>query len=425
MTIFKKFTALCLALLLLLPGTCPVQAAQNHPTALVRDLVNYYHYYQEDAALDYELILEQIRGQDSALADTWANILTFWNAINDRDSIYSNVLPDGLPEDDSLCIVVMGYQLQSNGSMRPELEARMEVALASARKYPNAYILCTGGGTASKNKNTTEAGQMAKWLRQHGIDSSRIIVEGDAMSTIQNAIYGCKLLYRDYPQVRSLAIITSDYHIYNSCLYFHTQAALDAYQSGIQPMRVVANATCQVNPDALWDLNTQVTGIGMLTGMDNVERMNQPWLTYLDYLQVTGITEYAMGSELDLQVTAVYSNGYSRDVTARCNYTGFDFGQSGSQNITVSYEEGLAQKAVSFDVYVIPPEGTRSPSKQEIFISAPEAVHPEQPQETVTNLKPALIFAGICLILLVILLWIKAKQAKKRRRRRRRPINLS
>ena len=424
MTLFRKLTALSLAVLLLLPVVLPAQASQSHPSDLARRLVNYYHYYQEDAALDCELILEQIRTQDPALADTWASILTFWNSINHRDAICSGVLPDGLPEDDSLCIVVMGYQLQSNGDMRPELEARMEVALASARKYPNAYILCTGGGTASKNKKATEAGRMAGWLRQQGIDDRRIIVEDDAMSTIQNAIYGCQLLYRDYPQVRSLAVITSDYHIYNSCLYFHTQAALEAYKAGIQPMQVVGNATCPVNPNALPDLDTQVTGIGMLTGMDDVERMPQPWLTYLDYLQVSGLTEYALGSELDLQVTAVYSNGYARDVTAKSKYSGFDFGQSGFQSVTVSYEEGLAQKAVTFDVYVVPPDVTPSPSKQETFTSAPEEVPPVQTQEAAPSLKIAVMIGGICLVLLAFLLHIKAKQAKKRRRRKKPTMHL-
>lgn len=422
MSIFKKMLALCLAILLFLPGVLPVQAAQN--TTLVRDLVNYYHYYQEDAALDYELTLEQIRAQDPALADTWANILSFWSHINNPDVICSNVLPDGLPEDDSLCIVVMGYQLESRGTMRPELEARMEVTLASALKYPNAYILCTGGGTASKNNAVTEAGQMAKWLRQRGIDSNRIIVEDNAMSTIQNAIYGCQLLYRDYPQVRSLAVVTSDYHIYNSCLYFHTRSALDAYEAGIQPMRVVGNATCQVNPDSLPNLDTQTEGIGMLAGMDDPERMSQPWLTYLNYLQVSGATEYALGAEPDLQVTAFYSNGYSRDVTARCNYTGFDFGKSGFQSITVSYEEGLAQKSVAFDVYIVPPDATPSPSKLETIVSAPEADPPEYASEVFPDLMLPLIIAGICLLLLVILLWIKARLARKHRRRSRKPMNL-
>lgn len=419
MIIFRKITALLLAVALLLPGIRPVRAVQEHPDALVRKLVNYYHYYQEDASLDYELILEQIRAQDPALADTWANILTFWTSLNSDMAFPFNVLPDGLPEDDSLCIVVMGYQLTSTGAMRSELEDRMEVTLASALKYPNAYILCTGGGTASKNSDVTEAGQMAKWLRRNGIDSSRIIVEDDAMSTIQNAIYGCKLLYRDYPQVRSLAVITSDYHIYRSCLYFHAQAALDAYDAGIEPMRVVANASCQINPNASRELDTQVEGIGTLAGLDDVEKMSQPWLTYLDYLQVSGATEYALGTELNLQVTAVYSNGYSRDVTARCYYTGFDFGQSGFQTVTVRYDEGRAQKAVSFEVYVHSSATALVPTEQMPISPAPEPPLPAVTEETAPGLSPALIIASVCLVLLVILLLLKAKQARKRRRRRR------
>ena len=424
MTIFRKLAALCLAVLLLLPIALPVRAAQEDPNTLVRKLINYYHYYQEDAALDYELILEQIRAQDPALADTWANILTFWADLNSDMVFHPNVLPDDLPEDDSLCIVVMGYYLESNGAMRRELEKRMEVALASALKYPNAYILCTGGGTASKKSSVTEAGQMAKWLIRNGIDSSRIIVEDNAMSTIQNAIYGCELLYRSYPQVRSLAVITSDYHIYRSCLYFHTQAALDAYDAGVTPMRVVANATCQINPDASPELDTQVEGVGMLTGQNKVEGMSQPWLTYLDRLQVSGATEYTLGDELDLQVTAVYSNGYSRDVTAQCNYTGFDFGQSGFQTVTVSYEEGLAQKAAAFDVYVVPPVSGSAPAAEDIPSPTLETPRPEVPQEADPDFGPALLITGVCVILLVVLLIMKAKQARKRRRRKQHPMKL-
>ena len=424
MTFIKKLIALCLVILLLLPCAIPVQAVQESTDALVRKLINYFHYYQADAALEYELILEQIRMQDPALADTWANILSFWYSLNNDMVFHSNVIPDGLPEDDSLCIVVMGYYLKPEGGIRPELEDRLEVTLASALKYPNAYILCTGGGTASKNGNVTEAGQMAKWLIRKGIDSSRVIVEDNALSTIQNAIYGSKLLYQYYPQVRSLAIITSDYHILRSCLYFHTQAALDAYNAGIQPMRVVANATCQINPDAPPELNKQVEGIGMLSGADDVERMKQPWLTYLDHIQISGDTEYALGAELNLQVTAVYSNGYSRDVTSRCNYTGFDFGQSGLQSITVTYEEGMALKSATFDVYVIPPDGTPAPPDLKPTVPALETDDPEIPPESASTEKTALIIAGICLILLILLLWIKARHNRKRRRRKKPTMSL-
>lgn len=270
MTIIKRSTAFALALALLFSLGVTAQAAEESTDELVRKLINYFQYYQGDAALDHELILTEIEQQDPALAQTWENILEFWTALNEDMEFHPDVLPDGLPEDDSLCIVVMGYYLESDGGMRDELYDRLKVTLKSAQKYPNAYILCTGGGTASEDDHVTEAGQMAKWLIRQGIDSERIIVEDNALSTIQNATYGCKLLYRDYPQVKSIAVITSDYHIYRSCLYFHVQAALDACEAGTEPMKVVSNATCRINPDASKDLETQVEGVGMLTGLDDV-----------------------------------------------------------------------------------------------------------------------------------------------------------
>ena len=421
MTIFKKFTALFLVLILLLPTALPVQAATS-TDALVRKLVSYFQYYQADALLDYELILAEIDQHDPGLADTWRRILPFWISLNDDMEFHSNVLPDGLPEDDSLCIVVMGYYLKSNGGMRDELYDRLEVTLASARKYPNAYIMCTGGGTAADNSKLTEAGQMAKWLVKQGIDSSRIIIEDKALSTIQNAIYGCKLLYWNYPQVRNIAVITSDYHIYRSCLYFQTQASLAAYAEGFEPMQVVSNATCRINPRADRDLETQIEGVGMLTELD-FEDLSKPKLSKLDHIKVSGATEYAFGSDISLRVTAVYSSGYSRDVTGLATLSGFDFAKSGFQTITANYQEGTVQKSADFDVYVIPPatepeSATETPTEQtEPQLSKSNTESPKN------DLLPALIFAGVCLILLVVLLVIKAKQ--KRRRRPRPTIDLS
>lgn len=83
--------------------------------------------------------------------------------------MYNDVLPDGLPDTDELCIVVLGFQLNPDGSMRDELINRLNVALRSAEKYPNAYIVCTGGGTASGNASATEAGEMATLIPVHSI----------------------------------------------------------------------------------------------------------------------------------------------------------------------------------------------------------------------------------------------------------------
>ena len=59
--------------------------------------------------------------------------------------------------------------------------------LASAQKYPNAYVAVTGGGTAKNNPNATEADQMAAWMIANGLDENRLIVENKSKSTVQNA----------------------------------------------------------------------------------------------------------------------------------------------------------------------------------------------------------------------------------------------
>lgn len=417
MTIFKKLTALVLALLLL-PIGLNAYAAETSTNELVRQLINYYHHYQEESKLDCGLILEQIEAQDPELAAAWVNILDFWHGVNSDMEFHSGVLPDGLPEDDSLCIVVMGYQLQSDGGMREELTQRMKVTLESAQKYPNAYIMCTGGGTAAKNSKVTEAGQMAKWLKKKGIDPDRIIVEDQALSTIQNATYGCALLYREYPQVKNLAIITSDYHIYRSCLYFHVQSALDAYDAGVEPMKVVSNATCRISPDASRDLDRQTEGIGMLAKQKDVEKDSPEPLTRLERISVAGQSEYVPGGQLNLTVTAYYSNGLTRNVTEDAEFALFpDMETPGFQTVTAFYEEYSA----SFDIYVIPPQTQPVPTEAQ-----PETVPEKQEPAAAADESVSYVliaFAGL-IALLFLLLYLKARHDRKRRRRPRPTIKL-
>ena len=115
--------------------------------------------------------------------------MQLWKTVNTGLEIHENILPDGLPETDELCLVVLGFQLNPDGSMRNELTERLKVAKASAEKYPNALIVCTGGGTASRNPDATEAGEMAKWLTANGVDAQRVIVEDQSLTTAQNAFY--------------------------------------------------------------------------------------------------------------------------------------------------------------------------------------------------------------------------------------------
>ena len=162
--------------------------------------------------------------------------------INSGLEIHENVLPDGLPDTDELCIVALGFQLNPDGSMKDELTERLKVVLNSAEKYPNAKIVCTGGGTATENEEATEAGRMAEWLAENGISPDRIIVENESKTTAQNAMFTLNRLEEEYPQVRKLAIISSDYHIATGTLLFGAESVLLSDGSGSEPYAIVSNA---------------------------------------------------------------------------------------------------------------------------------------------------------------------------------------
>ena len=161
--------------------------------------------------------------------------------VNDGLTVHEDILPDGLPETDELCIVALGFQLNPDGSMREELTERLRVVLKSAEKYPNAKIVCTGGGTAAENENATEAGKMAEWLAVNGISPDRIRVEDQSQTTAQNAMFTLNLLEENCPQVHQLVIVSSDYHIATGVLLFEAESILRA-EDPDQRIRVVSNA---------------------------------------------------------------------------------------------------------------------------------------------------------------------------------------
>ena len=166
--------------------------------------------------------LSALASLDPSLGEKWTRIMDLWEA----PVTVNTELPDGLPEDDSLCLVGLGFQLNPDGTMRDELVERLKVMLSASEKYPNAIIVCTGGGTAADDPTATEAGRMAEWLEAQGVDPSRLIVEDRSLTTAQNAIYTFDILTERYPQVRQIAIISSDYHIATGTLLFGAEAIL-------------------------------------------------------------------------------------------------------------------------------------------------------------------------------------------------------
>lgn len=208
---------------------------------LVTDMVYAFKYQVNDRKRIIADDVQALKEHDPLLGETWGGIMEYWDYADFEMPICYDRLPEDLPRDDSLCLVVLGFQLEPDGSMAQELRGRCELALRAAQQYPHAVLAVCGGGTARGNPKATEAGVMAAWFREQGIDESRILVEDRSSTTEQNALFTREILLRDFPQVKSLVIISSDYHLPLGCTLFHEATMLYYGETGQMPFDVVGN----------------------------------------------------------------------------------------------------------------------------------------------------------------------------------------
>lgn len=260
MTFFRKILIACLCLCLLGGSVPAAQAAEETNSQRLLGA-----YCANDSG-KIESCLDALEAESPAEGALWRRIMTDWARLNEAGFEDHRVLPDDLPQDDSLCIVVFGYGLGADGSIQPELEDRLYVALNAARQYPDAYVAVTGGQT-SEVAGVTEGGQMAAWLRTQGVAESRLIVEDQALSTTQNAANTYKLLTSAYPQVKTLAVVTSDYHVACAGVLLQIWSDYQSQVNGAPALNVAAGASCATDtPVGDRMLSSQAWGIAQITG---------------------------------------------------------------------------------------------------------------------------------------------------------------
>ena len=260
MTFFRKILIACLCLCLLGGSVPAAQAAEETNSQRLLGA-----YCANDSG-EIESCLDALEAESPAEGALWRRIMTDWARLNEAGFEDHRVLPDDLPQDDSLCIVVFGYGLGADGSIQPELEDRLYVALNAARQYPNAYVAVTGGQT-SEVAGVTEGGQMAAWLRAQGVAESRLIAEDQALSTTQNAANTYKLLTSAYPQVKTLAVVTSDYHVACAGVLLQIWSDYQSQVNGAPALNVAAGASCATDtPVGDRMLSSQAWGIAQITG---------------------------------------------------------------------------------------------------------------------------------------------------------------
>lgn len=106
-------------------------------------------------------------------------------------------------------IIVLGAQVRESGP-----SAALKYRLDEAVEYleDNQETICIVSGGQGANEPYSEAEGMAQYLKEQGIDASRILLEDKSLNTEQNMEYS-KALIKDGA---SVGIITNDFHLFRA-----------------------------------------------------------------------------------------------------------------------------------------------------------------------------------------------------------------
>lgn len=129
--LFALFTAFSLLFSTFLITLTPVHAEEN-ANVLISQLIGYYADYMEDAVTDIERVLVQLKSVDKKKGEAWDSIMHYWLEVNSSDFTHVGEVPQGLPNDNSMSVVILGFALNDDGTMKEELVERLETGLAIA-----------------------------------------------------------------------------------------------------------------------------------------------------------------------------------------------------------------------------------------------------------------------------------------------------
>ena len=207
---------------------------------------NLLYNYINGNTLEVDNILDKIMALDESIYKRDLEIINYWHYIDDEMNINEGVAPYYLPKTSDHAFVVLGFGLNDDGSLKDEGKGRCDVAYESAMKYPKSKIYITGGGTAKNNSTVTESGQMKDYLvNVKGLNANRIVIEEQAKTTVQNAKYTVKKLIENH--IKTITIITSDYHIRRGNIIFKGEIMLKAESLGTTPIQIMENAVFKTN----------------------------------------------------------------------------------------------------------------------------------------------------------------------------------
>ena len=129
---YKKLFALFAAFSLIFSAflVTPVHA-ENDADVLISQLIGFYTDYMEDSVTDIERVLVELKSVDKKKGEAWDAIMHYWLEVNSPDFTHVSEVPQGLPKDNSMSVVILGFALNDDGTMKEELVGRLKMLFAS------------------------------------------------------------------------------------------------------------------------------------------------------------------------------------------------------------------------------------------------------------------------------------------------------
>ncbi len=117
------------------------------------------------------------------------------------------------PEEPKL-LIVLGCKVKGTYPTKM-LRRRCDAAVAAMKAHPE--IVCVVSGGQGRNEQISEAEAMRRYLTDHGIDGSRIIMEDKSTSTAENIRFSFDITDK-LGLGRDITIVTDGYHQYRASL---------------------------------------------------------------------------------------------------------------------------------------------------------------------------------------------------------------
>ena len=127
-------------------------------------------------------------------------------------------------------LIVLGAGVDGD-TPSPILQDRINAAYDYLTKFPDTVCIVTGG--KGDDENLSEAQCMYNHLTEMGIDGSRIWMEDQATSTVENFQYSVQLLQEKTGGIpKSVGVLSNEFHLF--------RASLMAGDNGLSPIFIAA-----------------------------------------------------------------------------------------------------------------------------------------------------------------------------------------